>query len=274
MNVVILSPINNSLYTRLVIELCRREPGINVTGVILRRAFNWTRFQQEWKRDGSRLIKKIWEKLLLDNLETSVPENVMTQGTLAKQIGLQHSQVSKLSKAYSIPICEVDNFNVNKAIKFMSQCEPTVAVFTGGGLIRHNLLNNAGLGVLNVHLGLLPDYRGMDVVEWPILMKGLEGLKSIGLTLHYMDKGVDTGPILETREFGVLEKDDFHIIRLRLAGAMTDILMKGLKSIRDSKQAPQEQNIKAGKQYYVCHPRMTDIAHKKLANSLKKRHQN
>ena len=37
-------------------------------------------------------------------------------------------------------------------------------------------------------------YRGMDVVEWPLLYKDFN---NIGVTLHFMAKGVDTGDILK-----------------------------------------------------------------------------
>ena len=45
-------------------------------------------------------------------------------------------------------------------------------------------------------MGLLPDYRGMDVVEWPILEKNF---KKLGLTTHLMDTGIDTGKIIQKK---------------------------------------------------------------------------
>ena len=45
--------------------------------------------------------------------------------------------------------------------------------------------------------GGLPLYRGMDVVEWPILMNDFD---NIGVTTHFMENGVDTGDILKVKK--------------------------------------------------------------------------
>ena len=52
------------------------------------------------------------------------------------------------------------------------------------------------LGILNVHLGLLPEVRGMSSPEWSLL----QGVP-LGITFHYMDAGIDTGPVLRRYEF-------------------------------------------------------------------------
>src|SRR5687767_14002523 len=46
------------------------------------------------------------------------------------------------------------------------------------------------LGAVNVHNGLLPEYRGRHVQQWALV----NGEQETGLTLHYMDEGFDTGP--------------------------------------------------------------------------------
>src|SRR5436309_2693224 len=50
------------------------------------------------------------------------------------------------------------------------------------------------LGILNAHIGVLPAYRGMNVAEWAALEGG-----SVGCSVHFIDTGIDTGPILATR---------------------------------------------------------------------------
>lgn len=54
------------------------------------------------------------------------------------------------------------------------------------------LLNIPRLGCINVHPSLLPDYRGPTPTAWAII----NGEKEFGITIHYMDKGIDTGDIL------------------------------------------------------------------------------
>ena len=71
---------------------------------------------------------------------------------------------------------------------------PTSAFTPVPGLLRRPLIDAFRLGVLNAHMGLLPAYRGMDVAEWA----ALEGA-TVGCTVHLIDAGIDTGPILATQ---------------------------------------------------------------------------
>jgi methionyl-tRNA formyltransferase len=51
--------------------------------------------------------------------------------------------------------------------------------------------------LFNVHFSLLPNYRGCNTAVWPIL----NGEHEHGVTLHCIDRGVDTGPVIAQRSF-------------------------------------------------------------------------
>jgi methionyl-tRNA formyltransferase len=53
----------------------------------------------------------------------------------------------------------------------------------------------------NIHFSALPKYRGVFTSIWPLL----NGEKEVGVTLHVMDPGVDSGNIVAQRLFGVVE---------------------------------------------------------------------
>jgi len=77
-------------------------------------------------------------------------------------------------------------------------------------------------GVLNVHLGLLPQIRGMSSPEWSLL----SGVP-VGITFHYMDAGIDTGPILRRYEFpGAAECESLSDLRSRLIAFASQRLEK------------------------------------------------
>ena len=76
-----------------------------------------------------------------------------------------------------------------------------VAVF-GTSLIRPPLLGQGRLGMLNLHGGLSPDYRGADCTFWA-LYNGEP--QRVGCTLHFINAGIDTGALVahvcpETRD--------------------------------------------------------------------------
>lgn len=262
--VVILSPINNSLYSLLVTHLCHVEANVEVVGVVVRSIWNRKRFRGEIKRDGTRLLRKIWYKIFLnERYSTTNRHHVNSLQVMAHQVGLQARTLRDLCKVYQIPIRFVADHNDQQSLNLLKIARPDVVTFTGGGLIRQPLLDLAGRGVLNAHTGILPQYRGMDVVEWPVLEGHCTDV-GLGVTLHFMNKGVDTGPILARRPVAVEKTSDFSSIRNRCLLHMVELIIEGVRMTRDDKLRPQPQTLEEGRQYFVMHPRLRAIAQQRL----------
>jgi len=184
--VVILSPNPYSLYTGSVIKLCSHF-SIPIEAIIVRR-FSVKRFFEESKRDGYfYLLKKIFYKLILkgdDNLSYSE----VSLKYVFKRLGLRNKNIAKNMVAKLI---YVDDFKtLNSSVLSLKS---NLALFTGGGIISDNFINKFKDGIINLHVGNLPMYKGMDTTEATIL----EGhFNSIALTTHLMNKNVDSGPII------------------------------------------------------------------------------
>lgn len=73
------------------------------------------------------------------------------------------------------------------------------------------LLRAAARGVLNAHPGILPKYRGATCCEWAI-----HNDEPVGVTAHFMDEGLDSGPILFPRELPVRKGMDYSAVRVAL----------------------------------------------------------
>jgi methionyl-tRNA formyltransferase len=173
---------------------------------------------------------------------------------LSAEAGLPNDNLAKLTRRYGAAHIQKPDLNDTAIVEFLKRLSPDVVVFSGGGLVRQPVLEIPAMGVLNCHSGILPAYRGMDVVEWAILEA--DGKPEIGLTLHFMDAGVDTGPIL-LRHYEQIQKDDtLTRIRRRLEPQMVKLMMRGLRRLRDQNLEPQPQAIEEGRQYFVMHPRL------------------
>jgi folate-dependent phosphoribosylglycinamide formyltransferase PurN len=97
---------------------------------------------------------------------------------------------------YGFPVAVCHDQNAPESITQLKEWSPDLIVFAGGNILRKQLLDVPGLGVLNLHLGLLPEIRGMSSPEWSLLNQ-----VPVGITIHYMDAGIDTGPVLQRWEF-------------------------------------------------------------------------
>jgi methionyl-tRNA formyltransferase len=99
------------------------------------------------------------------------------------------------------------------------------------------VLQTPRLGSVNVHPGLLPEYRGAHVLQWAIV----NGERETGVTLHYLDEGIDTGPVIAEQRVPITEDDD----AASLAAALQDA---GLELMRRHWHAMSSGSAKASPQ--------------------------
>ncbi|MDA1183156.1 MAG: formyl transferase [Acidobacteria bacterium] len=78
-------------------------------------------------------------------------------------------------------------------VTLMEAARPDVVLVFGTGILREPLLSAFEGRILNIHLGLSPYYRGAGTNFWPLVNRQPE---YVGATIHYLDAGIDTGPIL------------------------------------------------------------------------------
>jgi methionyl-tRNA formyltransferase len=212
--VAILAPISNSQYSLNTTCLLTQLKDVEVVGIVVRTPWDQARIRSELRRDGVRLVRKVINKWLLRDVphDDGGAETLLLQ---SKEINLQSKTLGELAKKEGIPILSVTDHNQPDSENFLKKAAPDLIVFTGGGLIRANILAIPPLGVLNCHSGWLPKYRGMDVIEWAVLEAGSRK-PEVGITLHFMDRGVDTGPIFLQQKVELKKEDTFESIRRRM----------------------------------------------------------
>ena len=262
MRVVVLAPISTSLYSRIVVHTLARDSGVEVTGIVVRTPWTLNRISSEFRRDGVRLIKKVFNKWLLVNAAYSDFQGESLQ-TMAKKIDLPGKNLNDLARNWNIPLITVADHNDRRSQSFLEKYSPDVIVFTGGGIIRSRILDIPRIGILNCHTGLLPDYRGMDVIEWAVL-ENFNPNHHIGLTLHFMDKGVDSGSILLKQFVELKTGDTFESIRLRMEPMMVSLILEGIRGLQDGALKEKMQKNAEGRQYFIMHPRLRAKANQRL----------
>ena len=136
MKAVLLAPITNSLYARLIADALTKEKDIEISAVIVRSIWNARRLRSEFKRDGGRLIRKIYQKLVIGDKRFSA-DNGNNLSVLARQQRLRYKTLSELAKDLKIPYYLVADHNHPKSLQILQKIQPDIIIFTGGGLLRH-----------------------------------------------------------------------------------------------------------------------------------------
>src|SRR6202140_2019891 len=104
-----------------------------------------------------------------------------------------HNSITNIAWKQHIPVWEVASMSAPETINLFSQCQPDIMCVACFSLyIPRAILDIPRLGCLNVHPSLLPVNRGPDPLFWTFY----EGHRETGVTIHRMDEGLDTGPIV------------------------------------------------------------------------------
>ncbi len=74
------------------------------------------------------------------------------------------------------------------SIERLKRLNLDVGLHKAGVIYRDVTINAFRLGILNHHIGILPEYRGRSVMEWSILRGD-----AVGITVFFIDNGIDTG---------------------------------------------------------------------------------
>jgi methionyl-tRNA formyltransferase len=252
--VIVISPNPYSRYTLTTLYLLKRMD-IQVSAVISLKLLNVNRIFSEFRRDGGRLFKKVYRKLILKGSENTVSGNDNIVSFMSES-DMPFIPVPKYCKENNIQYVTTANLNNDKVHNLLDEHKPDCIAFTGGGLLRKGIIERSGKGVINCHMGILPFYRGMDVVQWPILNKDFD---NIGMTTHIIDRGVDTGDILEVVKIDPSNYPDLKSLRNAFERLMPQVLAKTCEGLLNGDMQPKSQSPQDGIQHFVTNKRLSPL---------------
>jgi formyltetrahydrofolate-dependent phosphoribosylglycinamide formyltransferase len=79
-------------------------------------------------------------------------------------------------------------------------------------LIGATLLHEFEGRIVNIHPSLLPQFPGLDAIGQALAA----GVKVTGVTIHYVDAGMDTGPIIEQQEVEVVQDETLETLQAKI----------------------------------------------------------
>jgi methionyl-tRNA formyltransferase len=166
---------------------------------------------------------------------------------------------SRASQAAKPAVYSVKSHNSPECVQLLRSLNPDIIFLRGCGIIREMILSVPKVGVLNAHYGQLPRYRGVYTTEWAVLHG-----ETPTISMHFVDAGVDTGPLLATRTVPLRPGSTLASLRDASSQVAADLLVDVLDGLErgTTQQIPQDPS--EGRQYFTMHPRIRDIAERRL----------
>lgn len=136
-----------------------------------------------------------------------------------------------------------ENPNNQDSVAWLERISPEIIAVSGAPILRPEVFNIARLGALNMHSSLLPDDRGSHAEFWQVL----EGRTDrAGVTIHYIDEGVDTGRIVLQRPTESQPDVSPQILRTLNALVALEAMPDAIVAVLEGRAAPKPQEPGTG----------------------------
>lgn len=162
-----------------------------VVGVVKAKPLNFSsaglkKLRQHLKKIGWRFGWLLfWQRL--------IQASVFVLNLLIKYSNKSLLPAWRIAKKYHIPLYYADNVNEATCNQFIENLKPEIIISAYfPHFLKKDIITIPKHGILNVHPGWLPAYKGAMAYFW-VLTKNED---SAGVTIHWIDEGIDTGAIV------------------------------------------------------------------------------
>lgn len=111
--------------------------------------------------------------------------------------------VKQVALAHGIPVFQPRTLRDGAAGEIRALAPELIVVVAYGRLLPPEVLAVPPRGCVNLHVSLLPKYRGAAPVQWAVI----NGERETGVSIMYLDEGLDTGDILRVEPLAIGENE-------------------------------------------------------------------
>lgn len=151
----------------------------------------------------------------------------------------QDKVLIQIAEENKIPVEIWSNINTDEFLNHIEQYNVELFVsMSFNQIFKKKTFTYPPLKTINCHAGKLPFYRGRNILNWVLI----NDEKEYGITVHYVDEGIDTGDIILQRTYSITDNDDYSTLLSRAYIDCAEILYESIKLIQDDKVKLIKQN--------------------------------
>lgn len=130
--------------------------------------------------------------------------------------------------AREVPTAVVESVNAAAAVDFIRGLAPDILAVCGTTVLRPEVFSLAPRGAVNMHTGITPEYKSAEPIFWALYRGEPE---KVGVTIHFVDRGIDTGPIIHQDAVPVYADDSLATISVRCIRRGAELFSRALAEI-------------------------------------------
>lgn len=136
--------------------------------------------------------------------------------------------VRAVAKKYGVPVHDMPDVNDESFLRMLREHEVDFIVsISGTQLYKRKLREQTPWGIVNCHGALLPEYRGLMPSFWTLANNATEG----GVSVHYVDKKLDNGPIVIQRRYRVHPHDTLEDVMARSKDLAAEAIIETVSAV-------------------------------------------
>ena len=241
------------LAQRLLAQRLHRELGLDGLVVEQRRA------PLGGKAAGlKRLLSRILGRSLFDRLlsiKHRLGEPRIERRVRRLEEGLQRAAEQRLLAEHGpdpaswppVDLLETPRVNNGDAVAWCQRRQPDLILVYGTSILKEPMIRLPRLGVLNAHSSVLPHFRGVFSEFWQALQGDFE---HVGVTVHCIDPGVDTGDlVLQAHSPVEGDRVDPHTLRCRNVATTLEIYPQAARAVLSGEAQRQPQPTSSAPTY-------------------------
>ena len=142
---------------------------------------------------------------------------------------LKSTPVGQFAKANKIKLIEPDNLNEIDFQNQLKNLEADIFLVVAYRILPEKIIGIPKHGAINLHVSLLPKYRGAAPIQWALM----NGDTETGVTIFQINRKVDTGDILVQKKFPIYQDDNMLTLGTRLCNSGAEIMIDAIGKIEE-----------------------------------------